>query len=1538
MSLILTITAGGVETDYTKFLDQASVQIQERINFPSQMNFNLIPYASFTVPAPRSYVKLYSTRWQRSLFTGFISAAPQPTYMGIGQATAMTQAGQVLSYGIVVASDEYLLNIKAIPFIPAYINRYQGEILSDLAEQLCPGFFDTSQIMQGDLVPFFSYTPSQAWSDIAKTFADGSRYRYKVRDKQIFYTPYGDQPLGIKYDERLGQGTFDPFKLQTTVLAVPVVNDVTIIGDTEAGNNREDYVIGDGFTGNFPLLHKVFRGSSQLLLQDSWNEASLNIQQWFQQDPGDNFNLGAGALNVITAAGIISQLGESFLMYNNALEVAGGLDAQGGEFTFNDYCDGILDGIYADQTFTSGSFIAGFVVSSPNGVTTSASGAAGVNIQPWFNSQSADPNAPNTRNLLLQAAAPTTQLDASQWNYYYALLSGVTQPGGIGPPGNPLMGVDQYLQYRQQAGLEVLLNGLVTNMAAEGNPIGQPIVSQINHSYVLSMVVTAPAYVRYNQIFRTVEGEAFGGAQNATSGSITFIVQDYDITAATGFFYTPHITQYTVNNVQLPPFVAYALINNNRLNLTVTNTVLATMPMGTLQAIVGPSGLFTPTGSILPMLPPGSGGFIGTVPVWPAAASANILAPPLLLVTGGVMPPAGTGTAPIAPTSGSPLNLVMGNQEELTFLPAAQVTQGTQADILGFFAQSLPAAGTPVRFQSFEAQAAVSRLQASGSIIEEQFVVGDDGIRAQVVSNLSPLPRTSEDCDNAALAYLADKTGIFYNGNYTIPDTPQNRIFNGLTSDLTFWPCCGRFLNVHAPQRGIVDQKYLVTGLNLTLLDMQTETIQWNIQFGADLNLDKVLKNFVDLRPPNVLTPSDTSNPPNPRYTVNVDNSFLPDLQNVQADMLQISPTGVVVNVLDPYYGNIEIRRLDTNWGKGMTPDLITVVTGPQFTLGRAQVDQVWYMRPVGFPPAVAAEIQAAAGSGTVFLNMSQWFFYYEQVTGLTVTANQAAAAGYYAGAGLSGTVNLQTFLNAVIRAGIYPGLVTSRRSKVIRVLWPQKPLAPLFVSYLQGLVQWNYNGDQRNIYGFELRTTDIFGQFGLSGAPLVLYQVPATSYANLNVDIFNATPLQVLQNFQNLSVSAYFFNQNWVYSDINNDTPGAVISVAELLPPAPVFNVGLANYGQFVVSGVALPDNIGPTTIQNLTELLIVLVYVDETTASDLFGVLVGNLSSGTDPCTIQAALTQASGNFNVGDFIVWNDSTPNPSHPQLYSYECDQIIGITGTPNASGYATLELQRQYPGEVLDFATFGSYKTNHASGTRFYKLQYQEYPQQIQTGPVNQANSSSNAGAIPDTYVLTNPVQCVVACLCALANVNGFGPFPVLNCTNVFYQPGGGVLQIPPAPGGRTLTGAAYHMTGFGAASGALLAGQRADFRARLADQTSIRTMYAYLSGPAAGNMQIQVKYIEPMQPGYTSDSQRRQGIIETLTIPAGNGSSYDPVNNPAKLRRMPYLHTWPTTDIIADDLGPTLVLQQGGDLDFVIASVAASGFTGSGLVVAVET
>lgn len=973
--LKLSITWGGVTKDYTNYVDWDTVRIEDQINVPDSCTFSMTPVDGvFQVPPPRAYVRVYSTNYNKSLFTGFISAQPTQTYQALAaHVNNSSFGGQLFQYDIICSGDEQLLNIKAVPFIPAYINRSQGQILADIAENLCPGFFNYTNIASGDLVPYFQYSPQQSWSEVLKLFGDGSRYRGKVRDKQIFYQPYADNLLGISYNEATqGQNKFFPKQLKTTIMSVPIVNDITIIGDAEAGNNREDYFLGDGFTGNFPLHHKVFRGATSLLLQETWQNSTLNAQQWFLQDPGDNFDFSAGALNLVTGPGVITRLGESYLTMNNGIELAGGLQLDHGEFTFNDYCEGIIGGIYKDETFASGgtitnpgsSLIGGFVITSTGGVTPPgvSGGVGNVAIQPWGN-------------------------------------------GGV---------------------------------------VGAPFLTLPDHNYVLQTIVTAPKFTRYTQIYRTLDGEVFGGASTSLRGSVTFRIYDYDLAAASGFFYTPKLTQVTMDQVDLPPFAVYALINNIEFNLTDSYTTIGVMPLGVLQAIEGPSGLQFPTGLILPNLPLGSGGYIGGVPSFPSIASAGILPPPNFRQPGVT-------------------NLVLGNG--FTFQDA-QISPGNDADTLAFYAQTLPAAGTPIRLQSYESQAAVSRLQDQASITGEALVVGDDGIRAAIVPNLNPLPRTSEDCDNAAQAFLQDRVGTQYNGTYTVDDAPLvNPIFSGNLTDPQFWPCAGRFLHVNAPRRGIVNQSLLVTRLDISVLDAKSEAVQWQISFGVDLHLEKVLHNFVDLAPVSVLTPQDKANPPDPRLTINANTTYLADLNNtfvcLTGNEPGISPTGVLVTVADAWTGQIEVRRLDTNWGRGPTPDYVGTVTGPQFVLRRQQFDQTWYMRPVS-------------------------------------------------------------------------GTKTSRRSKVIRVHYPQRPAPPVFISNLAGILQFNLDGDVRNIYGFELRTPPLPQFSGSVDNQVVLYQQPVASQGTLNVDVLNGTPLPTLPGFpySPMDVYAYFFNADWVYSD----------------------------------------------------------------------------------------------------------------------------------------------------------------------------------------------------------------------------------------------------------------------------------------------------------------------------------------------------------------------------------------------------------------------
>jgi hypothetical protein len=481
----------------------------------------------------------------------------------------------------------------------------------------------------------------------------------------------------------------------------------------------------------------------------------------------------------------------------------------------------------------------------------------------------------------------------------------------------------------------------------------------------------------------------------------------------------------------------------------------------------------------------------------------------------------------------------------------------------------------------------------SGSIVSEAALVGDDGIRAAIVSNLSPLPRTSEDCDSAAQAFLYDRVGTFYNGTYTC----TSLFFQGLTSDQQFYPTVGRFLNVNAPRRGISGQRFLVTQLSISVLEATTEILQYQISFGADLHLQKTLFNFVDIQPKNVLVPADTCNPPNPRYTVNVDDSFLPDLSNVQVDLQHITPTSALVRVYDSYYGPIEARQVDNNWGRGNTPDFLGIFYGPEFTLNRNQYDQVWFLRPVsggmGSAPPVVAVTGGMVGNSTpgipyVASRRSKvlriaWpqrpvapsFIGVTAIQAPAITAPLPAVTGYPAQVAtqvmpqLIGDSTLTYFntiwvTTAADTSTLFPyatltiagctgssiamnGLWTVQgtySNGTVIALTANVPLTTVTAAY-PGLtwkqsgtpttmsqtpqtistyaVQLNYNGDQRNIYGLEVRAAD---------NKTILLQRPVASYTDLYVDLSQTSFLFLPYPLNgDYSLYCYFFNQQYDYS-----------------------------------------------------------------------------------------------------------------------------------------------------------------------------------------------------------------------------------------------------------------------------------------------------------------------------------------------------------------------------------------------------------------------
>lgn len=836
------IDNGDGERDYTRYVVSQSVSISKSLNAPSTCSLSLQNADNiFRVPVPRSYIRVYSEKFQKNLYTGFLTNDPSASFVGLNRRVPDTNF-QMYSFQCQFTSDEYLLNIKSVPFLPAFVNQTQGAILRSIAETLCPGYFDFTYCADGDLVPYMAYDPSKSWSQIAKSFGDASRFRYSVVDREIHYQPYGDGYLGISYDDTQAESTFDPGQLSAQAETTAIVNDVTIVGQQEAGNNRQDYFIGTGFNGVFPLNHKVFgldttQQGSGILLADEWTGDTLNTTNWNAQDPSNNFFYGVNgtsALNILT--GVIQDEGTSYIIAQNGLELGGGVNMQHGEFNFNDICQGVIGGVYDSQVINGyGDYAlddskceSGFLIESSHGVQVSASGAAGVTMKPF--------------------------------RY------------GIAPSG-----------------------------AFE-------VVSQINKSYTLYTRINAPKPTRFTQTYRSMAGIAYGNYDEPeVRGAITWSVVETDAWTGVQTVYT-----YTLADQVLPSNAIYALINNVQMNLTARQTQITTPIPGSLnvKCEVG-------------------AGTLGQIYI-----SGNVQ------FTGGFVTPSG-GNLPILPNMIGPehafaLGTGINNQ-------AAELDSGQVTDTLNFYSDDLPGVGTRIRLQTFESQAAVARIRDTASITRESAIVGDDGIRSSVVSNLAPPPRTSEDCEAAGIAFIADRVSTLWSGTYSA----NYNNFKNITNDIDFFPTCGRMLYINSPQRRMNKVYTLVSSISIKITELRNEILTYNISFGPDKQLEKLLAVMVP-QPASVLTPIDTSILPTPQSLSTVGSYFLPDVHMSMINQ-NVSGAWVQIDLVDPipegaYY---EVRNADLNWGQNDSRLIAAITDIGSYTFPRTAYDQSWYVRLV---------------------------------------------------------------------------------------------------------------------------------------------------------------------------------------------------------------------------------------------------------------------------------------------------------------------------------------------------------------------------------------------------------------------------------------------------------------------------------------------------------------------------------------------------------------------------------------------------------------
>lgn len=918
---------GDEAVDYAHYVAPGSIVVDDKINLPTQitMVLNNVDDA-FVVPVREAYVRIYSTKYGRVLATGFVSQIPAQSFNGLSSKTPST-GWKSFSYTITITSDDYLLNAKSFEFFPAQTGMGSGQLLAMMANKLAPGFFDcTMDSVTGDLIPYFQYDPTQTWGQYAKTFADNYRYRVGIRNKRMFFAPYGDEPLGIAYDETQPQRTFKTSGLNTSLMNTPLVNDAIVIGAEEPGNMHEDYFVGDGFTGNFGLRHLLFEGISTDLINESWTESEINTQNWTVVDPTDSFFM-AGTLNVVAGPG--TDYGLSYIVYNSAIEMAGKLTIEHGEVLPIDTTTALIGGVYSrleaklptvnlihnasnfqteSWTATGGNpptIYEDGVVAYPNGPSYISQlvgpvATFGTDFNISFSAQTVSGAGGGLGILILDPSNGQVLIDATasvSGSLAFFSFSG-SFPIGLGAqfpiPGSDLLVLignnlidtaktvkfsglqleyssfatpfvdtadesnwamtDVFLPYANcVAGFDLRdgptgvtpsvsgASGVGIQPVYNGSLVGSPVYTQENHNYVVRTIFSCYNQSRYNTVYRTLAGTPYGGDNLDAYGDITWVIDDLDLTFP---WANPQEIRFAIRNVKLPSFVLYAPVNNKNSNMTLSYTSAYLPPQGSTQL----SSFY-------------------------AFVNAQAMAP----LSGWPWPP-----FPDQIDSLPVMDYEMGFG---IYGPIASITNGTGGDTseLAFYSNNIPSLGARIHFESWEAQAAVARVQNLSSITAQAAVVGDDGDRLTVFTSLNPLPRSSEECELAGAQAIADRVLPVYNGSYSVEHT----FFNFVNND---YPRSGRILNINAPDRGINYQDFVVNEVQTTITELWDEQLMVVLTFAPSKYLQTTLQSFLP-PPTGVLTATDTLNPPTPVQLENIGSAFAKDLDNCKLGNGPLDPS-----------------------------------------------------------------------------------------------------------------------------------------------------------------------------------------------------------------------------------------------------------------------------------------------------------------------------------------------------------------------------------------------------------------------------------------------------------------------------------------------------------------------------------------------------------------------------------------------------------------------------------------------------------------------
>lgn len=829
-TLKLTCTRPGTSSEYSRYLSDAFVRT-DSLNKPTLLDFSLAPADASFVKLQRGDYLVFDTVTYPKWFTGYITNDPELTQIGKDPTTL----APIFGYKYEASSDEILLSLKPLGIVAPFMNTTQGAILKSLINLLQPGKFDVTGISDGQTVARYVVDPAKKFQDVVKEFADAANFKFYGNNGALFFEPQGvtDAALVIDGQDRF----FTPSNLKIKPTTDPIVNDAIVLGDVEPQGFVTEYFVGDGFEGAFPLMGSPFGTDSAVLLDEQFQNSSIDETKWNVYDvPQTLLKPDSGFLNVLGGLGI-SDLGV-YITSASLIPVEGSLRITHGEYDFvNNASEGIngtVCGLWAGAPAMDGSgnypgCIYGIEVKKTSGVTT----------------------------------------------------------------------------------LRPIVNGVVD--------VSQSVIVDFSRHYIFRTILYA------QQIFRMVQQYSYQGVDGsmgnyggggspdiAAFGTIISSINPNDLTDIQRTNWFSNSVPLSSNNL----FAYYVPAASNDLHCTLTNITISTPMQAKLS--IKPNG----QSEFVPQLigPNEIDSFDGLAPV-ATVATTN------------------AGVTQKSSILGSP-KYNPGNATLTFFKDTANQTTTT------------PQPGDMIRVKYRQAGAALGRVRKGDSIQAEADAWGDDGLRSVTRQDLSPLPRTSLECEAAAAAIVADLSYQHYEGTYicqapgfsTTGDLQSGTILqfrNMPSSSFPVIPVTTSFDkdgNPLPPPPYTSNINDVITQVKTTILSaVPNELFEHEITFGKT---DKVTAFLATISKPTadqVFTPQDSVQVPQAIDLAAVGTTFAPDVVNAELVSFDRNFFNFDTGQDAPVGGGFEVRYTDASWGCEPAKNLILRTSSRTFQVPRNQ-------------------------------------------------------------------------------------------------------------------------------------------------------------------------------------------------------------------------------------------------------------------------------------------------------------------------------------------------------------------------------------------------------------------------------------------------------------------------------------------------------------------------------------------------------------------------------------------------------------------------